>query len=77
MNTKFEMNEHGEIWGVYQEGQRQPIQVYLAEDVETLAGTIQNVFDQLRERMNFELEKQYKIIVNDQLMTLEEAEGTE
>jgi len=77
MNTKFEMNHLGEVWGIYQEGNKQPIQVYLAEDVETLAGTIQNVFDQLRERMNFELEKQYKIIVNDQLMTLEEAGGTE
>jgi hypothetical protein len=77
MNTKFEMNHLGEVWGIYQEGNKQPIQVYLAEDVETLAGTIQNVFDQLRERMNFELEKKGLIIVCDKLMTLAEAEGRE
>jgi len=77
MNTRFEMNEHGEIWGVYQEGQRQPIQVYLAEDVETLPGTIENVFKQLKERFNDELEKKGFRIVFDKLMTLAEAEGRE
>ena len=73
MNTKFEFNQLGEVWGVYQDGQRQPIQRYLAEDVETLPGTIENVFNQLLERFNFEIEKEGLIIVCDKLMTLEEA----
>jgi len=73
MLTKFEMKEHGEIWGVYQEGNKQPIQRYLAEDVEKLPGTIENVFNQLLERFNFEIEKEGLIIVCDKLMTLEEA----
>jgi hypothetical protein len=76
MNTRFEFYK-GEVWGIYQEGNKEPTQVYLAEDVEKFPGTIENVFNQLLERFNFALEKQYKIIVNDQLMTLEEAEGTE